>query len=143
VFFPQRLAVDIYDPVKRSLVMGRVRGKNTAPEVKVRKVLHQLGYRFRLHSAHLPGHPDIVLPRYRSVIFVHGCFWHQHPHCKRAKLPATRRGWWKNKLAANVERDKAVRDEVAQMGWRVEVIWECELREVDALARRLKGFIGS
>jgi DNA mismatch endonuclease (patch repair protein) len=128
---------DIYDRAKRSEVMSRVRSTNTKPELILRSLLHRAGYRFRLHVARLPGHPDIVLPKYRTVMFVHGCFWHQHPGCRRATIPHNRREWWEAKLSRNVERDAEVQRRLAELGWESVVVWECELGEPAAL---MKGF---
>lgn len=123
-------------PVKltRSEIMARVRSKNTTPEMAVRRTLHAAGLRFRLHRADLPGRPDIVLPGRRVVVFVHGCFWHSHPGCKRARLPATRREYWVPKLLRNVERDQAASAALQRAGWCVFIAWECETRLPATLA---------
>ena len=113
---------------RRSKNMAAVRGKDTGPEIKVRKALHGLGYRFRLHRKDLPGKPDIVLAKHQTCIFVHGCFWHQHPGCKRASTPKSNRKFWGNKLFKNRERDEKVRRKLEDLGWRVEVIWECDTK---------------
>lgn len=118
----------------RSEVMARVRSKDTTPEMAVRRTLHAAGLRFRLHRADLPGRPDIVLPGRRAVVFVHGCFWHSHPGCKRARLPATRREYWVPKLLRNVERDQAAVAALHKAGWRVFTAWECETRSPATLA---------
>src|SRR5690348_11458940 len=97
---------DAYNTVKRRWLMSRVRSSNTAPELAVRSLLHSRGFRFRLQARDLPGRPDLVLPKYRTVIFVHGCFWHSHPNCKRATIPQTRRGFWEQKLTDNARRDR-------------------------------------
>lgn len=120
---------DIYTEEKRSEVMSRVRSGNTKPERIVRSVLHRLGYRFRLRRKDLPGKPDIVLPKHETVVFVHGCFWHQHPGCKKATIPKQNRAFWESKLARNVERDKEVREELTDLGWNVVTIWECETKK--------------
>ncbi|ESX16672.1 XorII very short patch repair endonuclease [Mesorhizobium sp. LSJC255A00] len=112
---------------ERSRNMSAVKGKDTQPERKVRRVLHALGYRFRLHCMDLPGRPDIVLPRYRTVVFVHGCFWHQHEGCSRASKPKTRIDFWKKKFEANVQRDRCSEQALQVLGWRVVTIWECEI----------------
>src|SRR5215210_2417244 len=113
--------------------MSRVRGADTKPEIRVRSFLHRLGYRFRLHRRDLPGRPDIVLARYGTVIFVHGCFWHQHPGCSKASLPETNRGEWTSKLARNVERDRENQGVLREAGWRVVTIWECELKNPEVV----------
>jgi len=119
--------------------MAAIRGKDTKPEMVVRRAIHAVGLRYRLHHSELLGRPDIVLPRLRTVVFVHGCFWHAHA-CRGARLPMTRREWWRRKLEANVTRDARTRQFLRAAGWHVEVIWECELktsRKVNALTRRL------
>lgn len=123
----QLRAVDPFTPEKRSDTMKRVKSKNTKPEVRVRKALHRMGYRFRLHRKDLPGNPDVVLPKHRTVVFVHGCFWHQHPGCRKATIPQNNREYWERKLGRNVERDRRAREDLAAMGWRVVTLWECEI----------------
>lgn len=113
--------------------MSRIRSANTRPEIAVRKLLHALGYRFRLHRRDLPGKPDIVLPKYRLAIFVHGCFWHQHRGCRLASKPKTRRDYWGPKLAGNVRRDEAAAKALKVLGWTVAVIWECDVRKKETL----------
>lgn len=108
--------------------MSGIRGKNSRPEKLVRFLLHKAGYRFRLHRKDLPGTPDIVLPRHRIVVFIHGCFWHRHAGCRFSKLPATRTDFWAEKLQANVERDKLAAIRLAELGWRVLYVWECATR---------------
>lgn len=122
--------------------MAAIRGKDTAPEMQVRRLLHRLGYRFRLHRRDLPGSPDIVLPRHRTVVFVHGCYWHRHTGCRYATTPRTRTAFWTEKFRRNVERDAAQQQQLRAAGWRVLIIWECELRDLEALTRRL-GSIGN
>lgn len=117
---------DRLQPEERSALMGRVRGKNTLPEIRVRKVLHGLGYRFRLHRRDLPGKPDIVLPKYRLCVFVNGCFWHQHPGCHRATMPRSNKSFWKEKLTRNCERDRKSLGALRELGWKTLVVWECE-----------------
>lgn len=117
--------------------MRGIRSKDTKPELAVRRCLHAMGYRFRLHRRDLPGRPDIVLPRHRLAIQVYGCFWHQHAGCKLANIPQTRRDYWLPKLARNVERDAQSEAALAVLGWRVSTIWECELRDGDAFRQRL------
>jgi DNA mismatch endonuclease (patch repair protein) len=109
--------------------MARVRGKNTAPELAVRRTLHAMGLRFRLHRKDLPGKPDIVLTRHRLVIFVHGCFWHRHSECRRASVPQTRRNFWSTKFKATMNRDKVQSDLLNAAGWKVLTIWECEVKD--------------
>lgn len=121
----------------RSWNMSRIRGRDTNPERAVRSLLHRLGFRFRLHSRRLPGRPDVVLPRYRSVVLVHGCFWHRHPACPFAYAPKSRQAFWGRKFADNVARDKRNAIALRRSGWHVIVVWECELRDPDALCRRL------
>jgi DNA mismatch endonuclease (patch repair protein) len=123
--------MDVVSPATRSRMMAGIRGKDTKPEILVRKMLHAAGYRFRLHRRDLPGSPDIVLPKYRLAIFVHGCFWHQHEGCKFATVPATRAEFWEKKLASNRGRDQRDIGKLLSDGWRVMVIWECMLRDKD------------
>lgn len=119
---------DKLTPQQRSHCMSRVKGKNTKPEMVIRSMLHRLGYRFRLHRKDLPGRPDIVLPKYRTVVFVHGCFWHQHHGCKKATVPENNREFWMAKLMGNIERDKQAHKALEALGWRVAVIWECAIK---------------
>ncbi|MFL9950133.1 very short patch repair endonuclease [Paraburkholderia agricolaris] len=130
--------VDRLSVENRSRLMARVRQRNTRPELVVRSALHAMGFRFRLHRKDLPGCPDIVLPRFRVAIFVHGCFWHQHEGCRKAKPPTTRAEWWAAKLQTNVSRDRQASCLLEQKGWRVETIWECETFDKSALAARLR-----
>lgn len=120
---------DIVDPATRSKIMASIRGENTKPELLVRSGLHQLGVRFRLQSRELPGSPDLVFPKYRTALFVHGCFWHRHDSCKLAYTPSANAQKWEEKFKANVERDRRQIALLQQAGWRVFVIWECALRE--------------
>lgn len=120
--------------------MSRVGSEDTKPELRVRSLLHRLGYRFRLHRRDLPGTPDIVLPSRSIVVFVHGCFWHGH-RCKIGKMPKSRTEYWGSKIAANVARDARKRRALYRLGWRSIVIWECEIRDERKLARRLKRFL--
>ena len=124
---------DIVSKATRSRMMAGIRGKNTKPEVTVRSYLHGLGLRFRLHVLDLPGKPDIVLPRWRTVVQVHGCFWHQHPSCRFAYMPASNRNFWRTKLRSNFERDQRNNELLRQLGWRVFVMWECEVGDVAIL----------
>lgn len=123
---------DIVDPPTRSQMMANIKGSNTGPEIALRKALHALGLRFRLHDRKLPGRPDIVLPRWKAVIFVHGCFWHRHEGCRYATVPATRPQFWNEKFAANVSRDQRNLDGLASAGWRTRVVWECDLKTLGA-----------
>ena len=117
--------------------MARIRSKHTKPEMFVRSLLHRLGYRFRLHSNKLPGTPDIVLPKYQTVIFVHGCFWHRHEGCRYAYVPKTRQEFWKNKFEQNLRRHTHVTKELLQLKWNILVVWECQLKDTDALVGTL------
>lgn len=121
--------------------MRAVRKKDTKPELAVRRLLYAMSFRFRLHRRDLPGSPDIVLPRYRAAIFVHGCFWHRHDGCRHANLPRSRPEYWLPKLARNVERDRAALAALEAAGWRVLVLWECELRDGDWLREQLLRFL--
>ena len=112
---------------RRSWNMSRVRAKNTKPEVYVRSMLHRMGYRFRIHQKGLPGKPDIILPKYHTVVFVHGCFWHGHEGCKDFAPPKTRTGWWLNKINGNKKRDIDNVTQLKNLGWKVIIVWECEL----------------
>lgn len=125
----------------RSALMSRVRGGNTTPELVVRRIVHALGYRFRLHRRDLPGTPDIVLPRSRKIIFVHGCFWHRHPGCSRATTPRTRTAFWQRKFERNVERDRRNIAELQTLGWKILVVWECETCD-RSLRGLLSAFLG-
>jgi DNA mismatch endonuclease (patch repair protein) len=134
---------DIFSPEKRSDVMAGIKGRNTKPEKIVRSLLHRMGYRFRLHCKELPGRPDIVLPRFKTVIFVHGCFWHRHKGCKFAYTPKTRTNFWISKLEANACRDQQKASELTALGWQVITIWECELQNMELLAKRLSELLTS
>lgn len=123
-------------------MMARIQGRNTKPEMIVRKVAHALGYRFRLHRRDLPGSPDLVFPGKRKIIFVHGCFWHSHEGCKFAYKPKSNVEFWEIKLQKNVERDNRVKGELEQMGWDVLTIWECETVDNDVVAEKLLGYFG-
>ena len=125
----------------RSWNMSRIQSGNTKPEKTVRSILHGLGYRFRLHQKNLPGKPDIVLARYNSVIFVHGCFWHRHKDCKNASVPKTKKTFWEEKFKANIERDIKVKNELKSNGWRVLVVWECELTDIESVEKELEKFL--
>ena len=122
---------------ERSRLMARVKGKHTKPEIAVRRALHRLGYRFRLHRSDLAGRPDIVLPKYKTAIFVHGCFWHRHPNCSKASMPKTRIDFWRDKFEANVARDRRNAEALEAAGWTVLTVWECETRRSLSLAEQL------
>ena len=124
--------------MSRSDIMRAVKRANTAPEIIVRQVLHALGIRFRLHRRDLPGSPDVVLPRFRTVIFVHGCFWHRHPDCRYTTTPKTRQEYWLPKFAANIERDLRKEAQLQALGWRVLLVWECETKQLEELTLRLR-----
>lgn len=118
---------DVVDRATRSRMMAGIRGRDTKPELVVRKYLHKLGFRYRITPRDLPGHPDIVLPKYRTAVFVHGCFWHRHDNCRFAAVPSTNREFWQAKFKANVARDKRVSDQLESAGWRVIIVWECQV----------------
>ena len=126
---------------QRSRNMSAIKSKNTKPEIEVRKLLHSLGYRFRLHRKDLPGTPDIVLPKYKTVIFVHGCFWHRHENCKYASIPKTRTEFWENKFKENIERDKKTQEKLQNLGWKTKIVWECEIKKQDKLIKKLEDFL--
>jgi DNA mismatch endonuclease (patch repair protein) len=136
------MTMDTLTPVERSERMARVRGKDTSPELMVRRTVHRLGYRYRLHGPKLPGRPDLVFVKRRKVIFVHGCFWHRHEKCKLARLPKSRLDFWVPKLEGNRERDSRNQTALAAAGWDFLVVWECELGNRPALERKLKSYLG-
>ena len=123
-----RAVTDIVDKVTRSRMMSGIRGKDTKPEMVLRRALHARGLRYRVHVKEIQGRPDIVFPRFRAVVFVQGCFWHRHKNCRFATTPATRTHFWQAKFAANVERDRVVREALLSLGWRMAIVWECALR---------------
>ena len=133
--------MDTRTPEKRSAIMAAVRSKDTGPEVTVRRLAFRLGYRFRLHGAQLPGRPDLVFPSRRRVIFVHGCFWHGHG-CVKGRLPKSRLGYWSPKIDANRQRDARNLRDLRVTGWRILVIWQCELRDPSRLSRKVSRFLG-
>ena len=120
---------DTLSAERRSWNMSRIGSRNTAPEIRMRSLLHRAGFRFRLHAPGLPGKPDIVLRRYKAVVFVHGCFWHRHGGCRKATTPSTRPDFWQSKFNATIERDRRKTSELNAMGWRVLTVWECELEK--------------
>ena len=119
---------DVHSPATRSYNMSQIKGKNTRPELLVRQYLHGRGLRYRLHAKDLPGKPDIILPRFKTVVFVHGCFWHRHEGCRYFVVPKTRTDWWLEKIGRNVANDIRKRGELEAAGWKVLTIWECELK---------------
>jgi DNA mismatch endonuclease, patch repair protein len=134
---------DVVDKATRSKIMARVRGRDTGPERVVRSGLHRLGFRFRLHARALPGSPDLVLPRRRAAVFVHGCFWHRHAGCRQTSVPASNTDHWTTKFAATVARDARATHALEALGWRVAVVWECELKATrrEATVRRLADWL--
>lgn len=132
---------DTVSPATRSRIMARVKSTGMKPEMKVRRLLHGLGYRYRLHRADLPGKPDLALPSKGKVIFVNGCFWHNHSGCPRVRIPATNRDYWLSKLRKNEARDKLNTALLEEGGWAVMTIWECQLRDIEEVAKRLVAFL--
>lgn len=124
---------DFMTKAQRSRAMSKVSGKNTKPEVKIRSGLHRLGFRFRLNDKELPGKPDIILPKYSKIIFVHGCFWHHHMNCPKSKMPQTRKEFWENKIRNNVIRDQENIKKLESMGWCVAIVWECATKKQEDL----------
>ncbi|MBE7544826.1 MAG: DNA mismatch endonuclease Vsr [Bryobacteraceae bacterium] len=133
--------MDIMSQSERSARMARRRSKNTAPEMLARSLVHAMGYRYRLHAPDLPGRPDLVFRSRKKVIFVHGCFWHLHRACKNCRPPKSRLEYWEPKLQRNSTRDKEVRHALRRLGWRVLVLWECQLGNTDAIRRRVEQFL--
>jgi DNA mismatch endonuclease (patch repair protein) len=133
--------MDTLSPEQRSERMARVKGRDTKPELTVRRTVHGMGFRFRLHRRDLPGKPDLVFPGRRKVIFVHGCFWHRHEGCRLARMPKSRVDFWSEKLCANVDRDQRNLKALAASGWETMIVWECELADVDSLRERLAAFL--
>ena len=129
--------MDIVDSQRRSEMMAGIKGRDTTPEIVVRRIAHGLGFRFRLYRKDLPGRPDISFPRHRVVVFVHGCFWHRHDGCRYAYTPKTRVRFWTEKFSQNVARDRRNDELLHNLGWRVHVIWECETRDKTAVKERL------
>lgn len=129
---------DIWSKEKRSEVMSKIRSKNTKPEIMLRKVLFALGYRYRIHNKVLPGKPDIVLPKYKTAIFVHGCFWHYHADCREGRIPNTNSAFWREKLLKNISRDQKHQETLIQLGWKVLVCWECEIeKDIEAVTKKV------
>jgi len=134
-------AVDRLTAGERSRLMSRIRGKDTKPEMAVRRLVHGMGFRYRLHRRDLPGSPDLVLPRHRKVILVHGCFWHSHAGCRAGRVPASNTGFWEPKLRRNAERDAASEEALRRAGWAVLVVWECQTKKAADLGDRLGAFL--
>jgi DNA mismatch endonuclease (patch repair protein) len=134
--------VDLITPSQRSANMARIRGRDTGPELAVRRIAHNLGYRFRLHRRDLPGTPDLVFPARHKVVFVHGCFWHRHSGCRFAYEPKSNVEFWNAKFAANIARDARVQGELERMGWSVLTIWECDTAKPDLVVEILKEHLG-
>ncbi|MEF2968617.1 very short patch repair endonuclease [Paenibacillus sp. M1] len=135
--------MDSFSKEKRSQIMSNVKSKNTTPELIVRRLLHRMGYRFRLHRPDLPGKPDIVLPKYKKVIFINGCFWHGHENCKKSQLPKTNREFWQSKIRKNKSRDEKSINKLLEMGWQCLVIWDCQIKkkDIEKLVIILEGFM--
>ena len=133
--------VDTVSPEVRSRIMAQVKSKGMKPEMKVRRLLHGLGYRYRLHRKDLPGRPDLVFPSRRKVVFVNGCFWHKHAGCPRVRIPATNRDYWVAKLERNHARDERNVALLEESGWAVTTVWECQLKDLQAIAERLIDFL--
>ena len=133
--------VDTISPEYRSEIMGRVRAKDTKPEMVVRRMLHAAGYRYRLHARDLPGKPDLVFPARRKVVFINGCFWHRHRDCALARLPKSRTEFWTNKLERNRERDEKNVAALREQGWEVLTVWECEVRDLATVMPRVVAFL--
>lgn len=134
---------DVFDPATRSRIMAGVRQRDTKPEMVVRRIVHGMGYRYRLHVSTLPGRPDIVFPRLGKVIQVNGCLWHGHPGCQRAKLPQANAEFWRAKIETNARRDQATSAHLTELGWEVLAVWECETKDTTSLKRLLQDFLGS
>jgi len=135
------LMADVHTALQRRRNMQAIRGRDTKPELVVRRTLHRMGYRFRLHRPDLPGRPDIVFPARSAVLFVHGCFWHRHDCPNGRQLPKTRTHWWREKLDSNRRRDAAAQRKLRRLGWRVMVVWECQLSDIDRVTRRMTKFL--
>ena len=134
---------DKLTPEARSRLMAAVKARDTTPELKVRRLAHSLGYRFRLHRRDLPGRPDLVFSTRRKIVFVHGCFWHRHPGCRKATMPKSQTEFWSSKFARNVERDARNERELRAAGWDILIIWECETRDVEKISEALRNFLGT
>lgn len=133
--------MDHVTPTKRSKIMAAVRSKDTTPEMKVRRLVHSMGYRYRLHSPDLPGKPDLVFSSKKKVIFVHGCFWHGHKRCSKARLPKSRVDFWREKIENNVSRDRRVKRALNRKGWRYLTIWQCEVKDIGKTGTCIRAFL--
>ena len=134
--------MDVFTVERRSALMARIQGKNTKPEISVRRIAYGLGYRFRLHRRDLPGTPDLTFPCLKKIIFVHGCFWHQHRECRYAYTPKSNTAFWEQKFSSNRSRDIHVLRELRRLGWKVLVVWECETKKPQALISKINRFLG-
>ena len=134
--------MDTISKDERSKLMAKVKSKDTKPEMAVRRLVHGMGYRYRLHSANLPGHPDLVFASRRKVIFMHGCFWHMHKGCPNTRLPKSRVLFWKTKLESNRKRDILNKRKLTLLGWDYLIIWECELKDIKVVVERIRSFLG-
>ena len=132
---------DIFNTEKRSEIMSNIRSYGTNPEIFVRSLVHRMGFRFRLHRNDLPGSPDIVLPKHKKVIFIHGCFWHGHKNCNRSKRPSTNLSFWNKKLDSNIKRDRQNLIETRKKGWDYLVLWSCEIKKKDIIVKKLNKFL--
>ncbi len=137
--------IDVVDKITRSRMMAGIRGKDTKPELGLRRALHRLGLRYRLHVAELPGRPDILLPKHRAAIQVHGCFWHRHEHCAFCTGPASNIRFWKSKFGGTVKRDKRNLEALRKLGWKVAIVWECSIKDqgADAIAKKIAAWLRS
>jgi DNA mismatch endonuclease (patch repair protein) len=140
---PAKALMDIVSPEKRSRMMAGIKGKNTKPELVVRKLVHGMGFRYRLHHKDLQGSPDLVFPRLKKVIFVHGCFWHRHPGCRFAYTPKSNAQFWLDKLECNTRRDAQALTALDSLGWQVLIVWECEVSDVSALTLKVRMFLNA
>lgn len=134
--------MDKFSPDKRSEIMRHIHGKDTGPEKKIRSTIHRMGFRYRMYVPNLPGKPDLVFPGKKRVIFVHGCFWHHHKNCKRGNFPKSRKDYWIPKLLRNQARDVKNAAKLRRLGWKVMVIWQCEISDMGKLSRRIARFLG-
>jgi DNA mismatch endonuclease (patch repair protein) len=138
------MMADIWSKQKRSEVMSKIRSKNTKPEIMLRRALFELGYRYRIHNKTLPGKPDIVLSKYKTVIFIHGCFWHYHADCREGRIPNTNSLFWKEKLLKNITRDQKHQESLKLLGWNVLICWECEIeKNKDAIVEKIIAFLNN